>query len=114
MKNRVCVVPDSAPMTYPESVVSLYKAIQNQNDPVEREDLLVQLAATFASGVDRGNASFPEGLHELVENLDTTRQAYEQAGYRLARALLGGLSKFVEQTEPEVEKAIRVSDPRAN
>lgn len=68
-----------------ETVLGLYREILDCTDPVERRQLMVDMACEFALDVDSVDLTTPEGLHTLADDLHQKRMAFEQAALRLGR-----------------------------
>jgi hypothetical protein len=99
---------------FPEEVVEIYRALVEEGNSNDREELLESLAQTFAGEVSRTDVTLPESLHTLLERLDAARLAFDQAALRLGRALLPGLAQFVSQMDDKALELPRKLDKTAN
>lgn len=70
------------------AIRALVDEIRQEEDPKKQTDLMVELAECIRRAHDRSDAQLNEDVHSTVDNFETARVAYRQAGLRLARVVL--------------------------
>ena len=94
------------PIQFSDEVIKVYRQLQaNGDDPRVRQSLMIDLATQFANDVDRTDTMLIEPFHTLIDELDKAQLAYDQASFRVARALLRDISLQLAAAKPAASEA---------
>lgn len=77
-------------------VVELYLRIKQTSDYQARRSLVIDLAAQFQRQHDDSNPEIDPELHDLVEEYEAAKLAYQHASLSLGRAAMNIMEAFEE------------------
>jgi len=111
MKNcSMCGKEHGSPFT-DKGLLDIFKALVSSSDEDDREELLLNLAQTFACSAPRTDDTHTDQIHALLDEFEVRRLAFDQAALRLGRALLPLLAKEAEEDGP-TKRSVALSTPR--
>jgi hypothetical protein len=89
---------------FSQEVLELRKQLDDTNDHSERVHLLMDMADQFSRDLLPDNLSFPEGVHDLVNDYDSAKMNYQQSAVALGRFVARSTSGYLDTDGDSDEK----------
>lgn len=82
-------------MKFTKEIVDLYEQIKETEESDEKIEMMLELAELFVSQTEDTDTSLDEDMHDLIQNVISSRMYADRAAMLLARVILRHMPSYV-------------------